>query len=81
MHDRTDQNAVAILGVEHDVRLKPKAPESGLEEVGGLSDAGKVREQTEGAFQPGKVGVGLIAAETRFAIVVDCDKLGPGAVG
>jgi hypothetical protein len=32
------------------VILKPKAPESGLEVIGGLSDAGKVREQAEGAF-------------------------------
>jgi hypothetical protein len=32
------------------MRLKPKAPESGLEVVGGLSDAGELREQAERAL-------------------------------
>ena len=50
MDDRADQNAVAVLGVEYNVRLKPKAPETGLEVVGGLSDAGEVREQAECAL-------------------------------
>jgi hypothetical protein len=44
MQNRTDQHAVSVLGVEHDMRLKPKAPESGLEVVGALPNTGEVRE-------------------------------------
>jgi hypothetical protein len=42
--NRTNKNAVAVLGVEHYMRLKPKAPASSLEVIGGLSDTGKARK-------------------------------------
>ena len=78
MDNRADDNAVVVLVVEHDMRLKPEAPVSGFQVVGGLADAGEVREQAEGAPKPGKVGIGLVATETRFAVIIDLDKLGSG---
>ena len=50
MNNRTDQNAVAVLGVKDDMRLKPKASESGSEKIRRLSDGGEVGEQAEGAL-------------------------------
>ena len=81
MHDRSDDDALIILVIEHDVRLKSKPPVPGLEAVSALPDPWKVGEQSKGPLKPGQVGVGLISAELGFAVVVDCYELRSGPLG
>jgi hypothetical protein len=55
LQDRADHHTAAILAVEHDMRLKPKATIARHDFVDGRTYAREVREQIEGVLQSRKV--------------------------
>ena len=62
-------------GVIDEVRLKTETPQALAQVVSRLIDGRKVRQQTKGAYQTGRVGIRLICAELAFRIVVDLREL------
>ena len=62
-------------GVIDEVRLKTETPQALAQVVSRLIDGRKVRQQTKGAYQTGRVGIRLICAELAFRVVVDLREL------
>jgi hypothetical protein len=72
--NRTDHDAIGFRRVEHEMRLEAETTISDAQFVNDMTDAGKVREQPEGAVQPRKIGFGLILAKSRFGEIVDSNQ-------
>jgi hypothetical protein len=75
MKNRADHSAIWLRRVKHEMRLEAETTISRAQFINDLADAGKVGQQAEGAIRPGKIGFGLVLAESRLREIIDRNQI------